>query len=76
MTPDICVYVDTELAGQYGVYQGDKVPAETPVEYEVVANPTAADIANYYVAQINGYTVTYVKASEFAEGVTYYKVKA
>ena len=76
MTPDICVYVDTELAGQYGVYQGDKTPAETPVEYEVVANPTAADIANYYVAQINGYTVTYVKASEFTEGVTYYKVKA
>ncbi len=76
MTPDICVYVDTELAGQYGVYQGDKTPAETPVEYEVVANPTAENIANYYVAQINGYTVTYVKASEFAEGVTYYQVKA
>lgn len=76
MTPDICVYVDTELAGQYGVYQGDKTPAETPVEYEVVANPTAADIANYYVAQIDGYTVKYVKASEFAEGVTYYQVKA
>lgn len=76
MTPDICVYVDTELAGQYGVYQGDKTPAETPVEYEVVANPTAADIANYYVAQIDGYTVKYVKASEFVEGVTYYKVKA
>ena len=76
MTPDICVYVDTELAGQYGVYQGDKAPAETPVEYEVVANPTAENIANYYVAQINGYTVTYVKASEFAEGVTYYQVKA
>ena len=76
MTPDICVYVDTELAGQYGVYQGDKTSAETPVEYEVVANPTAENIANYYVAQINGYTVTYVKASEFAEGVTYYQVKA
>ena len=76
MTPDICVYVDTELAGQYGVYQDDKLPPETPVEYEVVANPTAEDIANYYVAQINGYTVTYVKASEFTEGVTYYKVKA
>lgn len=79
MTPDICVYVDTELAGQYGVYQGDKTPAtpaEPVVEYEVVANPTAENIANYYVAQINGYTVTYVKASEFAEGVTYYQVKA
>ena len=76
MTPDICVYVDTELAGQYGVYQDDKLPPETPVEYEVVANPTAENIANYYVAQINGYTVTYVKASEFTEGVTYYQVKA
>lgn len=76
MTPDICVYVNTELAGDYSVYTGDKAPAETPVEYEVVANPTAENIANYYIAQINGYTVTYVKASEFAEGVTYYQVKA
>ena len=26
MTPDICVYKDTQLAGQYAVYSGDKTP--------------------------------------------------
>ena len=32
MTPDFCVYVDTELAGNYDVYTGDKTPASSNSE--------------------------------------------
>jgi len=74
MTPDICVYVDTELAGQYDVYQGDKTPspAPTPVAdtYTAVENPSAENLANYY-EKVNG---EYVKTTDTAlvEGKTYY----
>ena len=67
MTPDICVYKNTELAGKYEVYSGDKTPATTPDEeettptYVAVQNPTEANLANYYVAVTEGNTTTYVK---------------
>ena len=73
MTPDICVYVDTELAGQYDVYQGDKTSSgTTPVTdtYTAVGTPSAANLANYYEL-VNG---SYVKTTDttLVEGKTYY----
>ena len=73
MTPDICVYVDTELAGQYDVYQGDKTSSgTTPAAdtYTAVGTPSAANLANYYEL-VNG---SYVKTTDttLVEGKTYY----
>lgn len=44
MTPDICVYKDTQLAGNYGVYQGDKVtPAPATTTGATTGEATTAE---------------------------------
>jgi len=52
MTPDICMYVNTDLSGQYGVYKEDKVT------YTKVQSPTAAALGTYYELTANGYVPT------------------
>lgn len=42
MTPDICVYKDTELAGNYSVYQGDKIVPSPAATTEVAGTTEAA----------------------------------
>lgn len=70
MTPDICVYINSELKDGYATYAGDKVQEETPTAdtYTVVANPVETDLANYYVKNGN----EYVKASAWDANATYY----
>jgi len=52
MTPDICMYVNTDLSGQYGVYKEDKVT------FTAVTSPKAADLGTYYELTANGYVLT------------------
>ena len=64
MTPDICVYKDTELAAQFGVYKEDKAT------YTAVATPNVANIGTYYELTANGYVKT--SDTALAENKTYY----
>ena len=74
MTPDICVYVNTELAGQYAVYSGDKtVPVDPTAGYTLVSNATAANFDTYYVL-VNG--VMTKATGSFDENATYYTKNA
>lgn len=66
MTPDICVYKDTELAAQFGVYKEDK---KTYTAATVPANGNPKTLGLYELTA-NGYVLT---ADETAgEGKTYY----
>lgn len=66
MTPDICMYVNTDLSGQYGVYKEDKV---TFVVATVASNgnPKALDL---YELTENGYVLT--ADEEVGVNKTYY----
>ena len=54
MTPDICIYVNTDLSGQYGVYKEDKVTFVI-TEVGAIANPKELGL---YELTPNGYVLT------------------
>lgn len=66
MTPDICMYVNTDLVGQYGVYKEDKA---TFTVATVPANGSPKDLGLYELTE-NGYVLT--TDTEAAQNKTYY----
>ena len=66
MTPDICMYVNTDLSGQYGVYKEDKV---TFIEAIVPENGNPSTLGLYELTA-NGYVLT--ADTEAAQNKTYY----
>jgi hypothetical protein len=66
MTPDICMYVNTDLVGQYGVYKEDKATF-TVATVPANGNPNALGL---YELTENGYVLT--ADTEAGENKTYY----